>query len=77
MRSSSGRSGGRQGGGANSGRELLGTIGFLSIIRAVLAKLSIRTQLDSVDNTPTLRAWTDYKGVVSHGNGPDSKLKQG
>ena len=57
--------------------EILGAIGFLSVIRAVLTRPSIKAQLGGDDRDTTLRAWTDYKGVILHWNDPNKKLKQG
>ena len=57
--------------------ELLGSIGFLTIIREVLARPAVRRRLDATNDEPELRAWTDCKGVITHGNDPDRKLKQG
>ena len=57
--------------------ELLGSIGFSTIIREVLARPAVRRRLDATDDEPELRAWTDCKGVITHGNDPGRKLKQG
>ena len=57
--------------------ELLGAIGFLSIIRAVLERPSVKSQIDAAEEAPTLKAWTDCKGVITHGNDPRKQLKQG
>ena len=52
--------------------ELLGAIGFLSIVHAVLSHPSSKQFLDTADKVKRVKAWTDCNGVITHGTTPSA-----
>ena len=48
--------------------ELLGAIGFLSIIHTILSHPSSKPFLVTADRVKRIKAWTDCNGVITHGN---------
>ena len=57
--------------------ELLGAIGFLSILCATLSHPAIKERLDKSRSPVKVRAYSDCNGVISHGNDIEKTLKQG
>ena len=57
--------------------ELLGAIGFLSIVHAVLSHPSSKQVLVTANKVKRVKAWTDCNGVITHGNDTKCQLKQG
>ena len=57
--------------------ELLGAIGFLSVIHAIFSHPSSKPSLVTADKVKRIRAWTDCNGVITHGNDTKRNLKQG
>ena len=57
--------------------ELLGDIGFLSVIHAILSHPSSKPSLVAAEKVKRVKAWTDCNGVITHGNDTKRNLKQG
>ena len=57
--------------------ELLGAIGFLSVIHAILSHPSSKPFLVAAEKLKRIKAWTDCNGVITHGNDTKRNLKQG
>ena len=57
--------------------ELLGVIGFFSVLHATLAHPTFKAPLDKSHSAVNVRAYSDCKGVISYGNNTEMKLKQG
>ena len=56
--------------------ELLGAIGILSVLHAILSAPSSIEILRNLNTEVATRIWTDCNGVISHGNDPRRKLSQ-
>ena len=57
--------------------EMLGAIGFFSILHATLANPAIKKRLSKSSAAIKVRAYSDCKGVITHGNDIEKMLKQG
>ena len=56
--------------------ELLGAVGFLLVIRAVLSDNTSKSLLRQRDDNIRAKAYSDCMGVISYGNDPEKNLPQ-